>query len=147
MLPESQQADQKGCRPFHLALAVPNLQQTKDFYLNTLGCSLGSTTDTWIDLNFFGHQLSFHQAEQALSEKVTNAVDKKQVPIPHLGVILTMEQWKRLAADLKEKEIDFIIEPYIRFAGQAGEQATMFIPDPNGYHLEFKAFADDNSIF
>ena len=147
MLPETPQTGQMSCRPFHLALAVPNLEQTKDFYMNTLGCSLGRTTDTWIDLNFFGHQLSFHHSEQAMSEQVTNTVDTKTVPIPHLGVILTMEQWKKLASDLKEKEIDFIIEPYIRFAGQAGEQATMFIPDPSGYHIEFKAFADDKSIF
>ena len=147
MLSKSQHKHLGNCRPFHLALAVPNLEKTREFYVKTLGCSLGRTAETWIDLNFFGHQLSFHQSTEHQSSKVTNSVDAKQVPIPHLGVILTMEQWRGLAEDLKEKKIEFIIEPYIRFEGQKGEQATMFIPDPNGYHLEFKAFADDQSIF
>ena len=143
----SQEEYKNNCRPFHLALPVENLERTKDFYIKTLGCTLGRTADSWIDLNFFGHQLSFHHTASHASSSSSNTVDSKKVPIPHLGVILTMEQWKVLAKKLKDKEIEFIIEPYIRFAGESGEQATMFIPDPSGYHLEFKAFADDKSIF
>ncbi|MFK7825535.1 MAG: VOC family protein [Oligoflexales bacterium] len=147
MTPNTLQENMSNCRPFHLALPVNDLEETKDFYMKTIGCSLGRTSDSWIDLNFFGHQLTFHQSALYESSKISNKVDSKSVPIPHLGVILTMEQWKDLAKQLQEKEIEFIIEPYIRFAGQSGEQATMFIPDPSGYHLEFKAFADDQSIF
>lgn len=147
MIVAEQQTNSDHCRPFHLALPVQNLEQTKAFYTEILGCSLGRTTETWIDLDFFGHQVSFHHSDLHAPSPITNTVDSKEVPLPHLGVILTMERWKELASELSLKGVKFMIEPYIRFAGENGEQATMFFPDPCGYHIEFKAFADDEMIF
>ncbi len=134
-------------RPFHLAFAVTDLAATRHFYENLLGCTIGRTSDTWIDFNLFGHQLTAHLCPQEPEDTPTNAVDGKSVPVRHWGVILEMEQWEVLAATLNNYEIDFIIKPYIRFQGEVGEQATMFFKDPSGNALEFKAFRQDEAIF
>jgi extradiol dioxygenase family protein len=134
-------------RPFHLAFAVTDLAVTRHFYENILGCTVGRTSDTWIDFNLFGHQLTAHLCPQESEDIPTNAVDGKSVPVQHWGVILEMEQWEVLAAMLNKHEIDFIIKPYIRFQGEVGEQATMFFKDPSGNALEFKAFRQDEAIF
>ncbi|MBB64830.1 MAG: glyoxalase [Waddliaceae bacterium] len=136
-----------GERPFHLALPTQDLQGTEQFYTEILGCSTGRRDKDWIDFNFFGHQIVFHDCGIPPLGLAKNFVDEKEVQIPHFGVILTLEQWKALAQDLENKKILFIISPYIRFEGTPGEQATMFFLDPNGYALEFKAFASDESIF
>ena len=132
-------------RPFHLAIPVTNLERSKIFYTNVLGCSLGRSSDKWIDLNFFNHQLVLHQSNNNINN-ITNIVDKYDVPIPHFGVILEYNQWNNLAKKIKD-QIKFIIKPYIRFKGKVGEQATMFFLDPDKNALEFKAFKNDNMIF
>ena len=134
-------------RPFHIAFPVPRLDHIKSFYGNILGCTFGREDKTWIDINFFNHQLVFHQSEGYKLNNIKNDVDAHAVPVPHFGVILTLNEWKALAQRLKEHQIECVIEPYIRFEGQPGEQATMFFYDPVGYALEFKAFADDSMIF
>jgi len=132
-------------RPFHLAISVKNLDIAKKFYIDVLGCQVGRFTDTWIDLNFFGHQLVLHLAN--LKQKTDlNFVDNKKIQIPHFGVILKWNDWVKLSERIKNK-IDFIIEPYIRFKGQTGEQATMFFLDEDSNALEFKAFKNDVMIF
>ena len=128
-------------RPFHLAISVSNLEKSRQFYKNILGCSVGRSSDKWIDFNFFKHQLVIHQSNN-IQEQKYNSVDGHDVPIPHFGVILTMVDWKSLADRLKRYNIVFIIEPCIRFKGLAGEQATMFFSDPSGNSIEFKAFRD-----
>lgn len=134
-------------RPFHLAFPVKDLQETKKFYTEILGCKVGRTDVNWIDFDFFGHQLSAHLKPSETRKVEGSAVDGKNVPVLHWGVILEMEQWEKLADNLKAHNIKFIIEPYIRFKGQVGEQATMFFLDPSGNALEFKAFKSDASIF
>lgn len=132
--------------PFHLAIPVTDLQETRHFYNTILGCSEGRSSEQWVDINLFGHQLVLHLvAEKAQDHK--NPVDGKSVPVPHFGVVLSMEDWKELASRLEGKGISFEIEPYIRFEGQAGEQATMFFRDPSGNALEFKAFKDLSGLF
>lgn len=133
-------------RPFHLAIPVKELEATRIFYNTTLNCSEGRSSDHWVDLDFYGHQLVLHISDQAQAEN-HNPVDGHAVPIPHFGVVLTMEDWKELADRLKKAEIEFIIEPYIRFEGEPGEQATMFFRDPSGNALEFKAFNNLDSLF
>ena len=132
-------------RPFHLAIPVSNLEKSKGFYKDILGCSLGRSSDKWIDFNFFRHQLVVHQSN-SIQEQKYNSVDGHDVPIPHFGVILDWEQWHEFSNRIKDK-IEFIIEPYIRFKGKTGEQATMFFLDPDNNALEFKAFKDDKMIF
>ncbi|MEM8543409.1 MAG: VOC family protein [Cyanobacteria bacterium P01_H01_bin.119] len=134
-------------RPFHLAFPVRNLAETRQFYETVLGCTVGRTAETWIDFNFFGHQLTAHLSADALAPASTNAVDQHRVPVRHWGVVLTMADWQALADRLSQHAIDFIIEPHIRFPGQVGEQATMFFCDPSDNALEFKAFADDSALF
>ena len=132
-------------RPFHLAISVNNLDIAKKFYFDVLGCQVGRFTDTWVDLNFFGHQLVLHLAN--LKQKTDlNFVDNKKIQIPHFGIILKWNDWVKLSERIKNK-IEFIIEPYIRFKGQIGEQATMFFYDPSGNALEFKAFKDETQLF
>ena len=132
--------------PFHLAIPVNDLVKATDFYENTLGCQRGRASDSWIDFNLFGHQLVCHFVEE--TNKVnTNPVDGDEVPVPHFGVILNFEQFESLANQLKKKNQTFIIEPKIRFEGQPGEQRTMFLKDPSGNALEFKAFKNLNSLF
>lgn len=134
-------------QPFHLAFPVKNLAETRSFYEGLLGCEVGRTSERWIDFNFWGNQMSAHLTEEEIVEPAANPVDGKQVPIKHFGAILEMEEWKSLAEKLKQNNIEFIIEPYIRFEGEVGEQATMFFLDPSGNALEFKAFQDFDQIF
>ncbi|MCZ4409001.1 VOC family protein [Cryomorphaceae bacterium 1068] len=133
--------------PFHLAIPVSDLALTRNFYHKVLGCEEGRTDTHWVDFNFFGHQLVLHQKEGLKKESVSNPVDGKEVPVPHFGVVLSIDDWNALAERLKSQHIKFIIEPYIRFEGEVGEQRTMFFQDPEGNALEFKAFADISGLF
>jgi len=134
--------------PFHLAISVNDLAESRAFYGQILGCSEGRSTDIWIDFNFFGHQLVCHKTDIEQKTANHNPVDGKQVPVPHFGVVLEMSDWCELRDKLLAADIEFVIEPYIRFEGLAGEQATMFFYDPSGNALEFKAFKDiDGELF
>ncbi len=132
--------------PFHLAFQVRDIAEARTFYGDLLGCSEGRSSETWVDFNFFGHQVVCHLnpalGSEGNSAAHVNPVDGHGVPVPHFGVVLTMDRWKVLADRLREKEVPFVIEPYLRFEGQPGEQATMFFLDPSGNALEFKAFRD-----
>ena len=135
-------------RPFHLAIPVDNLENNRVFYRDVLELSEGRSSDHWVDFDFFGHQLVIHLKERDAEEKeTTNPVDGKDVPIPHFGVVLDMETFRSFSKKLIQKNITFIIAPYIRFEGQVGEQATMFFKDPSGNALEFKAFNDLTQLF
>ncbi|PHR14972.1 MAG: glyoxalase [Aequorivita sp.] len=135
-------------QPFHLAIPVDNLEKCRLFYREVLELSEGRSSDHWVDFDFFGHQLVIHLKEKNTGEKeAVNAVDGKAVPIPHFGIVLDMQTFKSFSEKLIQKNITFIIEPYIRFEGQVGEQATMFFKDPAGNALEFKAFADMTQLF
>ena len=132
-------------RPFHLAIPVNDLEQARNFYGEKLHLEEGRSSDHWIDYNFFGHQLVVHIGEV---QKVTiNAVDDKDVPVPHFGVILEWDIFDELSKRISAANIKFIIEPYLRFEGEAGEQKTMFFKDPFGNALEFKSFKHDSEIF
>jgi len=133
--------------PFHLAIPVHNLTECRNFYTNILNFEEGRSSDHWVDYNFFGHQLVIHYKEKQTTEVATNLVDGKDIPVPHFGVVLPWEIFQQFAELLKSKDITFIIEPYIRFEGQVGEQATMFFKDPSGNALEFKAFKDMSQLF
>lgn len=134
--------------PFHIAFPVDDLDAARLFYGTTLGCPEGRSSSQWIDFDLFGHQIVAHlKPGLSGSDKHHNPVDGHDVPIPHFGVVLTMDQWQALADRLRDTGIRFIIEPYIRFKGEVGEQATMFFLDPAGNALEFKAFADIRQIF
>ncbi len=134
--------------PFHLAAPITDKEAVRRFYIDVLGCRAGREADTWIDLDFFGHQLSFHvKPEAAATQELTNKVDGKDVPVRHFGAILHWEDWQALSKRLIDAGTEFIIEPYIRFKGEAGEQATMFFLDPSGHALEFKSFKDPSQIF
>ena len=132
--------------PFHLAIPVNDLAKAADFYENILGCDRGRESDLWIDFNLFGHQLVCHYVQESNIKNI-NPVDGDAVPVPHFGVILDFDQFDSLAHKLKSKKQSFIIEPKIRFAGKPGEQRTMFLQDPCGNALEFKAFKSLNGIF
>ena len=134
-------------RPFHLAFPVHDLAAARAFYRDVLGCGEGRSSDQWIDFDFYGHQIVAHLDPAAKPVATSNPVDGHDVPVPHFGVVLTMEQWEGLAARLRAAGIRFGIEPHIRFKGQPGEQATMFFLDPSGNALEFKAFADPSRLF
>ena len=134
-------------QPFHLAFPVQDLAETRAFYEGLLGCKIGRTSDRWMDFDFWGHQLTAHLAESGDSEAPTNHVDGKDVPVKHFGAILGMEDWQALADKLKDNGINFIVEPYVRFKGEPGEQATMFFLDPSGNAIEFKAFREQSMIF
>jgi extradiol dioxygenase family protein len=133
--------------PFHIAFPVDDLDAARAFYGTTLGCEEGRSSDQWIDFNLYGHQIVAHLKPTAPSDPHHNPVDGHDVPVPHFGVVLPMEEWNALAERLRSAGIAFIIEPYIRFRGQVGEQATMFFLDPAGNALEFKSFADPNQMF
>jgi len=133
--------------PFHVAIPVHNLEECRVFYRDILNCEEGRSSDHWVDFNFFGHQLVIHYKKQVKEKEAVNEVDGKHVPIPHYGVVLPWNNFHAFAEDLKNKNIQFIIEPYIRFEGLVGEQATMFFKDPAGNALEFKAFKDINQLF
>jgi uncharacterized protein len=134
-------------RPFHLAFPVEDIAAARAFYNGLLGCREGRSDETWVDFDLYGHQIVAHLCNKPASSMNHNVVDGHDVPIPHFGVVLTMEQWQELAARLRTANVHFVVEPYIRFQGQPGEQATMFFLDPNGNALEFKAFADPSKIF
>lgn len=135
-------------QPFHLAIPVNDLEKARIFYRDTLGCEEGRSSDHWVDFNFFGHQLVIHYKEDSgKDEGASNPVDGKNVPIPHFGVVLEWDTFQNFSEELKSKNISFIIEPYIRFKGQTGEQATMFFKDPCGNALEFKAFKNIDQLF
>lgn len=135
-------------KPFHLAIPVHNLEDCRIFYRDILGCNEGRSSDHWVDFDLFGHQLVIHYKERISSnEDRTNPVDGKNVPIPHFGVVLDMETFTKFSESLKEKNVTFIIEPYIRFEGETGEQATMFFKDPSGNALEFKGFKNLDQLF
>jgi len=133
--------------PFHLAIPVHNLDECRNFYTNILNFEEGRSSNHWVDYNFFGHQLVIHYKPKGDEDLHTNAVDGKDVPVPHFGVVLPWDSFHEFADLLKSKNIAFIIEPYIRFKGQVGEQATMFFKDPSGNALEFKAFKDMSQLF
>lgn len=132
---------------FHLAFPVRDLAEARAFYGNTLGCQEGRSSDEWVDFDFFGHQIVAHLSDEFRRTQDKNHVDGEQVPVRHFGVILGMEEWRTLARRLEEQGAKFLIRPHIRFAGKSGEQATLFITDPSGNALEFKAFADDAMVF
>jgi uncharacterized protein len=135
-------------QPFHVAIPVDDLPKARRFYGEVLGCSEGRSDTQWVDFNFFGHQLVIHYKPKDPSQDLHhNQVDGHAVPIPHYGVVLDWDTWKSLAESLRTKGIEFIIEPYVRFPGQPGEQATMFFLDPCGNALEFKAFKDIGQLF
>ena len=133
--------------PFHVAVPVHNLQECRTFYRDVLGCEEGRSADQWVAFNFFGHQFVIHYKPKSEEETHTNPVDGKNVPVPHYGVVLPWDTFQSFSKDLIAKGIDFVIEPYIRFKGEPGEQATMFFLDPAGNALEFKAFKDMGQLF
>lgn len=134
--------------PFHLAIPVTDIDQARAFYGVLLGCPEGRSAKQWVDFNLYGHQLVCHQVVALAPAAAHNPVDGDDVPIPHFGVVLEMPQWRELAAKLTAAEVSFVIEPHVRFAGEAGEQATMFFCDPSGNFLEFKAFENmDAELF
>ena len=133
-------------RPFHLAIPIKNLKETELWYTDIIGCSVGRKSDKWIDFNFFGHHVVGHLVND-IENIQTNEVDNNNVPSRHFGIILTPKDWKNLANHLRLKNVDFQIKPHTRFKNKIGEQHTMFIKDPSGNFLEFKAFEDDNTIF
>ena len=132
---------------FHLAFPVHDLNAAREFYGGVLECEEGRSSESWIDFNLYGHQIVTHLAADAAGVKSTNHVDADHVPVPHFGIVLPMDEWKELAGKLKSKGIEFVIETKIRFAGEVGEQATMFFLDPSGNALEFKGFNDFSDVF
>ncbi|HRH41982.1 MAG TPA: VOC family protein [Pyrinomonadaceae bacterium] len=131
---------------FHLAFPVHNLDEARKFYGEVLECEEGRSSEHWIDFNLFGHQIVAHLADNA-GIVHRNEVDSHSVPVPHFGIVLSMDEFDKFAEKLKDKGVKFVIEPYTRFKGQVGEQATMFFLDPSGNALEFKAFADFSQVF
>ncbi len=132
---------------FHLAFPVDDLDAAREFYGGVMECPEGRSSDKWIDFDLFGHQIVAHHAPGSGGVKAANSVDADKVPVPHFGVVLGMDDWKKLAERLRSKGVEFVIEPKIRFAGEAGEQATMFLLDPSGNALEFKGFNDLSAVF
>ena len=132
--------------PFHLAFPVHDLSAARDFYGGLLGCLEGRSSEHWVDFDFFGHQIVAHLAPGECDETQTSDVDGKQVPVRHFGLVLDMDTWTGLAERLTGR-VDFVIEPYVRFKGEPGEQATMFFRDPSGNAIELKAFADMGQLF
>lgn len=132
--------------PFHLAFPVRDLEAAREFYTRVLGCGVGRSSDNWIDFDLYGHQIVAHLVQEAPTGH-HNPVDGHDVPVPHFGLVLDWESWEALAQRLRKAGVKFVIEPYVRFAGQTGEQATMFLLDPSGNALEFKAFRDPAQLF
>lgn len=133
---------------FHLAVPVHDLGAARAFYGELLGCPEGRSADHWVDFDLYGHQLVAHLDHSGASAiRLTNAVDGDDVPVPHFGVLLDPPTWRALAERLTEAGVEFVIAPHTRFAGEVGEQSTMFFLDPSGNALEFKAFADDGQVF
>lgn len=134
-------------RPFHLAIPVDDLAAARAFYGELLACPEGRSADEWVDFDLHGHQLVAHLSRDLVSQRATNPVDGEAVPVPHFGVVLAMDEWRALAERLTAAGVEFVIAPTVRFAGTAGEQATMFLRDPAGNALEFKAMADPAKLF
>ena len=132
--------------PFHLAIPVNDLDKAKEFYNGLLRAEIGRSDPTWIDFNFYGHQLVCHLTESSNAQN-KNPVDQHDVPVPHFGIVLEWDTFHQLAMDLKNNKVEFIIEPTIRFKGQVGEQATLFLNDPSGNAIEFKSFKDQENLF
>jgi|TARA_B110000495_G_scaffold58706_1_gene49755 extradiol dioxygenase family protein len=132
--------------PFHLAIPVTDIEESKRFYHNLLGAKIGRFSDTWIDFDFFGHQLVCHLSPASISE-ISNPVDQEDVPVPHYGVVLDWKKFKAIIKQLEEKKINFIIKPTIRFKGEVGEQAIAFLRDPSGNAIEFKSFRNMDNLF
>ena len=133
--------------PFHLAFPVHDIAMARQFYGDLLGCPEGRSSDAWVDFNFYGHQIVAHLAPEECGHKQNSEVDGHDVPVRHYGVVLSMAQWQAMADKLTAAGTKFVIEPYIRFKGEVGEQATMFFMDPSGNALEFKAFKNMESLF
>ena len=134
--------------PFHIAVPVHNLEIALEFYKARFDCSIGRRSNEWIDLNLYGHQYVLHLKEDIEPANLHhNAVDGKSVPVPHFGVVLEWEAWQKLAKKLADLNTQFVIEPYVRFEGEIGEQATLFLLDPSGNALEFKAFRNMDQLF
>jgi extradiol dioxygenase family protein len=134
--------------PFHLAFPVRDLEETRAFYQNVLGCEIGRSSETWVDFSLFGHQMSAHLRPGRQEAARDGAVDGVVVPIPHFGVVLLMDAWEQLAGRLQERpDIDWVEKPMVRFKGEPGEQATLFIRDPSGNALEFKGFRSLEQVF
>ena len=131
---------------FHLAFPVDDLAAARRFYGEVLGCPQGRSAEHWIDFDLYGHQIVAHLVEHRAGV-ATNPVDGDDVPVPHFGLLLRPADWQQLADRLRSAGVEFVIEPHTRFAGEPGEQSTMFVLDPAGNALEFKAFADDSTIF
>jgi len=137
-------------RPFHIAFPVHDVEEARAFYSGVLGCPEGRSTDIWIDFSLYGHQIVAHYQPPVESDAPAphhNPVDGHDVPVPHFGVVLEMEDWKALRDRVTEAGVEFVIEPYIRFEGEPGQQATMFFLDPSGNALEFKSFEDLSQLF
>ena len=134
-------------QPFHLAIPVKDLELCRAFYRDIIQCTEGRSDTHWVDFNFFGHQLVIHQKDNFIPQQISNPVDGHDVPVPHFGVVLSMNKWEKLSERLKKNGTEFIIEPTIRFKGKPGEQATLFFKDPEGNALEFKAFKDLSQLF
>lgn len=133
--------------PFHLAFPVDDLAAARGFYGGLLQCPEGRSADDWVDFNLYGHQIVAHLAPEAVASRASNAVDGDDVPVPHFGIVLAIDEWKALAERLVDSGMDFVIPPTVRFEGQPGEQATMFLLDPAGNALEFKAMANPANLF
>ena len=137
-------------QPFHVAVPVHDLNEARNFYAGVLGCPEGRSADTWVDFDLYGHQFVCHLSGRypaANEPEPANVVDGHDVPVPHYGVVLQWAEWEALAERLSAGGVKFIIEPTVRFAGQPGEQATMFLRDPSGNALEFKAMRDESELF
>ena len=138
----------KNINPFHLAVPVHDIDAAREFYGEVLNCEEGRSSDSWIDFNLYGHQFVVHlNAAMKNEAEHSNPVDGHEVPVPHFGVVLDWQDWEALAEDLRAKGVDFVIEPYVRFKDQVGEQGTMFFRDPSGNALEFKSFKDMTQLF
>ena len=133
--------------PFHLAFPVDDLAAARAFYGGLLGCAEGRSADHWVDFDLHGHQIVAHLAPDAVRARATNPVDGDEVPVPHFGLVVPMSEWKALARRLEEAGTEFVIPPTLRVEGEPGEQATMFLVDPAGNALEFKAMADPSKLF
>jgi extradiol dioxygenase family protein len=133
--------------PFHLAFPVDDLVAARRFYGELLGCPEGRSADHWVDFDLYGHQIVAHLARRQARGRSTNPVDGEDVPVPHFGLVLPMENWSTLAERLTNAGVEFVIPPTVRFKGEPGEQATMFLLDPAGNALEFKAMADPAKLF
>ncbi|HET9812841.1 MAG TPA: VOC family protein [Sphingomicrobium sp.] len=136
-----------GLPPFHLAFPVDDLEAARRFYGGLLGCPEGRSADHWVDFDLHGHQIVAHLAPEAVRARASNPVDGEDVPVPHFGLVLAMDDWQALAERLQRGGVEFVIPPTVRFAGEPGEQATMFLRDPAGNALEFKAMADPAKLF